>query len=334
MNSANPHQKQVRRLLVRVFGGLLSLGLAVLLLKQVDLADFQQRMAQVNPLWLLTALAIYLLMNIFRALRYRALLGQDDLPLQKLVAITLYHNLWVRLLPFKIGELSYILLMRRHFGHSVAQGVSSLTVARLLELLMVMLGGAFGLLLATTHFSGQTVLGVALLLVALGYLAALYFSGILLRFVLPMLRWLERSLPRFGTLILKQTTNLSVELDRLRRGGAFERALGASVVTYGASVAFNLVLLAALGIPVTAALILAASIVILLEALPLTTISGLGIIEGGWTFGLVLFADLTTGQAASIGFFLHGCQIFAAALFGFASYGLLQVMTLKSIPAE
>ncbi|MBZ0302904.1 MAG: hypothetical protein K8J31_24375, partial [Anaerolineae bacterium] len=50
------------------------------------------------------------------------------------------------------------------------------------------------------------------------------------------------------------------------------------------------------------------------------TISGLGMIEGGWTFGLVTLAGYDVGQAASIGFFLHGCQIVCAVTTGLIGY--------------
>jgi hypothetical protein len=67
------------------------------------------------------------------------------------------------------------------------------------------------------------------------------------------------------------------------------------------------------------------NIVMLTEALPLATISGLGMIEGGWTFGFVAFAGLSVDQAASLGFFLHGCQLLAAAGTGILGYAWLQI---------
>jgi hypothetical protein len=70
----------------------------------------------------------------------------------------------------------------------------------------------------------------------------------------------------------------------------------------------------------------------LAESLPLATISGLGMIEGGWTFGLVTLAGYDLSQAVAIGFFLHGCQILAAAATGLIGYLWLQ--TSKRMPLE
>ena len=49
-------------------------------------------------------------------------------------------------------------------------------------------------------------------------------------------------------------------------------------------------------------------------------------IEGGWTFGLVTLAGYDIGQAASIGFFLHACQIITAVMTGLLGYLWLQTV--------
>jgi uncharacterized membrane protein YbhN (UPF0104 family) len=118
---------------------------------------------------------------------------------------------------------------------------------------------------------------------------------------------------------------LAQAFDRLRAPGVFRAMLLWSLLTYGMSVAFNLVLLYGLGVDVSLGLLVGIiSIVQLTDALPLATISGLGIVEGGWTFGFVVFAGYTVEQAAPMAFFLHGAQLLAAASTGLLGYLWLQ----------
>jgi uncharacterized protein (TIRG00374 family) len=325
MVNSNTRRQKGRQWIIRLVGLVLSTGLALYLLKQIDAQEFLNVVRRISLAAVAIALMIYVTMNCFRAIRFRTLLDQPQLSLQKLLPITLYHNFWVRILPFKTGEISYVILMQRYLRQSAHSGISSLVVARLFELFMVMVGGETGLLLTSEQFTGQRFLSLILLPCIIIYLVALYHSGTLLHSILQLTHKMPGRVAHFGSWLRINFGALADDLERVRQRRIFAPALVTSVFTYGLSISFNLVLLVALGVPVSPALLLTASIVILLEALPLTTFSGLGVIEGGWTFGLVTFIGLNTGQAASIGFFLHGCQIAAAALAGIGSYLWLQL---------
>ena len=107
----------------RVAGLLFSLTLLVLLLDALDLESFRQMATGISPASLLTALLIYLLLNLFRTLRFHLLLPGNTPPLSALWPVVLVHNLLVRVLPFKTGEISWLLLLRRHFGQNAGVGL-------------------------------------------------------------------------------------------------------------------------------------------------------------------------------------------------------------------
>ena len=150
-------------------------------LQGIDLRDMLSRVALSS--WLLALLA-YLLLNLFRAARFRVLLDRNDAPWRLLVPITLYHNGLVRVVPFKLGELSYVLLLRRRLNYSMQEGVGSLFGARVLELLIIVLVFAVGILLSGDQFAEQRD-GYLLLVLAIFAisLAGLYFAGDLIRMV-------------------------------------------------------------------------------------------------------------------------------------------------------
>ena len=125
---------------------------------------------------------------------------------------------------------------------------------------------------------------------------------------------------RFNLRLAASLPALESSVARLRLPRVFLLTLLLSCLTWGSSVCFNLVLLAGLGIHGLPLLVGVISITMLVEALPVASISGLGVIEGGWTFGLVSLAGLEPGAAVATGFFLHACQLLAATLCGLGGW--------------
>ena len=96
----------------RLISPLLGLGVSVILViylvRQIDYPHFL-RLAKNIPLWFFFILfALFFLLNICRALRFRMLLDRGDLPLGVLFPITLCHNFFVRTLPLMVGEFSIL----------------------------------------------------------------------------------------------------------------------------------------------------------------------------------------------------------------------------------
>ncbi|MCE2488808.1 MAG: flippase-like domain-containing protein [Anaerolineae bacterium] len=301
----------------RLAGLLFSLVLLALLLNALDLDALRRMTAGVPAASLLLALLVYLLLNFFRTLRFQVLLDAGAPALTALWPVVLVHNLMVRLMPFKTGEFAWLLLLRRHFDQSVGAGLGSLLGARLFELLIVLLIGGAALVQGSDRFDeNRGALTLVLAGVFLLCLAGLVSAGW-------WLRQLRLRLPQRGNFSRRLAAALPAledSLARLRQPRTFLFTLLLSCLTWSSSVCFNLVLLAALGIHGLPLLVGVISITMLVEALPVASISGLGVIEGGWTFGLVSLAGLEPGAAVATGFFLHACQLLAATLCGLVGW--------------
>lgn len=314
----------------RLAGLLFSLSLVVVLLNALDLDAFRVMAAGMSPASLLLALLIYLLLNLFRTLRFQVLLADGAPPLAALWPVVVVHNLLVRLLPFKAGELSWPLLLRRHSTQGVGAGLGSLFGARLFELLIVLVAGGSALLQGSEMFAAtRDTLSLLLAALFLLCLAGLFSAG-------RVLRQAGRLVPQrhpVGARLAAQLPALETSLARLRQPRVFLLTLLLSCLTWGSSVGFNLVLLAALGVHGLPLLVGIISITMLVEALPVANIGGLGVIEGGWTFGLVSLAGLEPGAAVATGFFLHACQLLAAAICGLAGWLWLRRLPRMEVAA-
>jgi hypothetical protein len=317
-----------RQLLIRIASIAITLVLLAYLVGRVNWTDFDQLLARVAPSGWIGALLAYLALNLFRALRFRILLDRRDSPWRILIPITLYHNFLVRALPFKLGELSYIFLLRSRLKYSMEEGVSSLVGARILELLIIIMVFASSILASAEQLADhrdELLLAIAVTFIA--SVVALYYGGAVIRTMLEALRPAnqaeEKRQARFASGVYARLHHLAAELDRIRQLPLFLAALFTTCFTYTSSFLTNYILLRALGVDVELpAFIAIISLGMFGSAFPFT-VSGFGVVEGAWLLGLTQFAAMSNADAAATGFLLHGFQIAAAALYGLLGYLLI-----------
>lgn len=299
----------------------IAVALLVGVLLTMDFSAFEQYAGRLSAGALLAAFTAYGAQNFFRALRYRALLGRPDLPLPLLTAISLYHNGMVRLLPFKLGEVTYIVLMQRRFGVRVQAGITSLLWSRLLELVIILAVAALVLLLAgdLAHEARLLVFMVTLLGIGVG-LAVLYSPQVLRRLLhdaeerLPLLR---RISPALGRLL--------DEVEALREPQRLIGGLLWSCGTYGSTFLTSLVLLNTLGITLAPhEFVIVISLGMFAAAFPFN-ISGFGLVEWSLAFGLARYAGLPLSEATALGLLLNGFQQIAAFVWGGIGFAGLQL---------
>lgn len=327
-----------RTIIMRVLSIVVTLGLMVYLLQQVEWEDFTEILARMSLISIGAAFLTYTLLNFFRALRFRALLDRPETSLSALFPITLYHNFLVRVLPFKLGELSYIVLLRSRLNYSIQEGVSSLFGARLLELLIIIMVLATGVVTSGDRFAEDS--GVLLLLGGLfiASLVALYFAGPLTRFgtriLSRLLDMVLKNRPALLDTLLDKINAIAEEFDSLREPRLFMAALFFTIFTYGSAFAGNFILMQAAGVDVDfSTMIMIISIGMFASAFPFS-VSGFGVVEFSWAFGLTNLAGLTTAEAAAIGIMLHGYQVISASILGLIGYIIIRVQGTVPSPAE
>jgi uncharacterized membrane protein YbhN (UPF0104 family) len=206
------------------------------------------------PLW---AILLYFLCALFqgwfRALRYRLLLktGMEDgesIPLPAMFFLTLSRNMFVDMLPMRLGEATYLVLLKRVLGTRLAHGLSSLSVSFAFDLvaltaLVLVMGGVAlvleqpskPLLMLLLMLAGIVTAGLAILFFGLGWL---------LRAVEPVLSRLRKYLIVRSILrILKETW---ASITHIRDRGVLVHTFGLSMGVRFFKYAGLLVLLCAL----------------------------------------------------------------------------------------
>ena len=333
---ATPKKRRLTRWLFFTLGAGISSGMAVYLVQRIDLAHFTLIATETNLLIFPVIFGIYLLLNLFRSLRFRLLLDQKHLPIKVLFPIALYHNFWVRTLPFFAGEFSYIALLRRYLNQPISSGVNSLLFSRLFELLLVLLGGTIGLLVVGTQWSASHQVFIVLFPVfALIIAGGTYFSDFLFKGAVRIFCHLVTIGPwrelTFFAWVQRKLITISSQLEGKNAKRLFMKTVVFSCCTYGLSLLFYLLLLRSCGIHLNLGISLAIISTVMIASWFTFTLSGFGVIEGSWAAGLVIFAGLELGQGTSVGLFIHACQVLMTASSGVLGFVLL---TCKSSSAQ
>ena len=323
-------QGKRQQLLWRLVSVLVTVGLLFFLIRTLGGVDFGELLRRISASNLLAALFAYLALNVFRAIRFYILLDKGDTPLRILLPITFYHNGLVRVLPFKLGELSYIVLLRSRLNYSMEEGVSSLFGARILELLIIVLVFASGILFSGGQFAQRDSLMLTIAVIFIISAVGLYFAGELIRFLLGIFQrilavFIQRKI-RWIAVIQSKLLELAGEFDRIRHPRLFVSALFVSCFTYTSSFMTNYILLRAVGVDVELPIMVAMiSFGMFGAALPFPSVGGFGVVEGVWVLALTQFAAYPGPEAIAIGFILHGFQIIAAVLYGLVGYLLIHL---------
>lgn len=325
-----PQSGRGRKRLFQVVSLLVTLALMAYILNHVEWAAMRSMLVNMPVQSLIGAFIAYTVLNIFRAVRFRILLERRESPYRLLIPITFYHNFLVRVLPFKMGELSYIVLLRNRLGYSVEEGVSSLFGARLLELIMILLVAGSALLASggalTVSETGLIALSLIGFIICMG---GLYFSGTLLQWGANMAERILKRLfsqpPHLLLTLISWVRNIALELRTLQHPVLFTKSLLITVFTYGGSfVTFYLLLRGAgldVSLPVMVAII---SLGMFASAFPFS-VSGFGVVELSWAAGLIYLAGYSTADASAVGLLLHGFQIIVATVIGVLGYAAIQL---------
>ena len=159
---------------------LLAAIITYFLLKEIDIQQIPQTLSRVSIQALLIGFISYCLLVLAKASRFRALLNLDS-RLYQIFPILALHTFWGNILPMRTGDVSYVYLMQRRQKVDATQGVASLIVASLIDLILLI-----GLVIATgwllrpelrNTFTG-TALYLTPLLIGSGLISVVVFVSV------------------------------------------------------------------------------------------------------------------------------------------------------------
>ncbi len=262
---------------------------------------------------LLLAFLLYSLTYILRAWRWRELMGLP-LPTPSLFHIVCLHTLANNLFPFRTGELTFPLFIKRFHNVDLSSSLSSLLLARVSDMLALGLFFITALGIVGLHREETAVL----LMVPLFMLILILSPGALAK-ILSTIASLPIAQKRASSL-----EGLSSELRSQWRGARAIKANLLTILIWGIKfLAFFLLIremTKSVGFPLTYwKVILGTSASELTTVLPIHSIGGIGTYEAGW-IGAFILMGMSRKTAFTTAFLFHLTLLFASAVLGLPSY--------------
>jgi len=300
--------------------------LLYLLLSQIDSCEIISTIKDIDTAHLISGFILYLLCNIFRALRFHLLLNRE-IKLFALFNLVCIYNMMNNLAPMRAGELSYIYMLKKLHNKNAITGASTLILSRIFDFIAI--GSLF---LASAWMIGERLGGLKSALISVSIFTILCFFLLLILFYGG--EWLFKSfsyvLPRTGlgsnataislVLRLKET---ALAMQRLRNAKVALLALAFSFLIWGAN--FSAVFLVIKGmnfdIPMPI-IVMGSTFTVLSPLLPIYGIAGLGTSQGLWTL-VFLPLGIPLDQAIISAFGYYIMQMIYYLLLGF--YGLAMI---------
>ena len=291
----------------KVVSFLAGLAILYLLFSQIDFQDLSRLLLAIKPWYLLSGGILYLIKASVRAYRTMQLNQDSRLKLIRVLRLTLASSLISQVLPFKLGELSYVYLLKKESRLPTAQGISSLALLRIFDVLAVAL-----LFLAIA--TGEGLPGrlaayyVPLLLFIAGILLFLGIWMLISRRAGFALAGKNRnamifSLPIVAKLIhsMEQVATSLKQYKPARVPGFVLWACLEWLVNYAV---FHVILVGMGFSPTFFVTVASVSFSILASVLPINSLGNFGTQEAGWATGMILMGFSRVDAIAS-GFATH-----------------------------
>jgi glycosyltransferase 2 family protein len=299
------------------------IGVVILiyLVRKIDFAGLIQWILKIRPEFLILGGLIYLCKAAARSTRFTRINLRTNPGYIKMLRLSLASSLASQILPFKLGELSYVYLLKKDNRASIPQGISTLMVIRIFDLLAI----------AVLFIIISLVIGLQK--VSVYFYSILAFTGILFAFILSLLIAAKNSEKFFRfifqfdglqkiPLIQKVIRGVQAVFECLQQysGREYLEWTGLASLEWLINYATYYVILVGIGLsPTFFDTVVGVTFAALASVLPVSSFGGFGTLEAGWASGLILLGYSQEIAIAS-GFATHFVTLGYMVLFGGVSW--------------
>ncbi len=203
----------------------LAVIVSYLLLKEIDISEIPKTISRISINAVLIGFGCYCLLVIAKTLRFRTILGLKT-NLHHLLPILALHTFWGNFLPMRTGDVSYVYLMHRHQKVEATQGIASLMVASIIDLMLLI-----GLMVTTSLLLHSKISG------KLSWML-LYLMPLLIGCAVVVIVSLACLAPKFCISLVQKFANPLLNLDKKWLTWFVNKAL--SIVSEITSFRFNI----------------------------------------------------------------------------------------------
>jgi hypothetical protein len=318
-----------RLVLVKIIALVITLFFIAVLFTQISLSDITRTLSRVSLPGLVAGFFVYAGCYLFRAVRFSYLFNRE-LPVRDLFFVVCVHNLVNMALPAKTGELSYVYLVNRDHGRTIGEGLATLVIARIFDVITIAALFLVSFTLGMHSITAEPGFVFWVILVLGIFILLLFFF---LHTSRPFLDAGKRLCSMAGigttrvvTVILQkgEETVAALEMARTSRQYSFITIFLLSLGVWGCLYAFVTLMVIAMGIQAgLSAIVFACTFAFMTAVLPVQGIGNFGTFEAGWTLGF-LSIGVPPELAVSTGFGFHIINVIFNGILGLMGMILLR----------
>lgn len=317
LNSFVGNKKTVLKLVfILIFTG----GLVYLLFLNVDIDDLINIFNKISWSIIIFPFLFYLSSHFFRTLRIYLIL-EKKVSFQKIVYIVFINNFWNSLLPLRLGELSYIFLLKKE-NVEVTKGAFTLGTLRLFDIVAIFIFFSVALFFTTlsNYFFNLFVISFFIFILIL-LILIVFFRGLIFNFIKRLDNYFKNSSLRmtFLTKILNQVIGTLEHFIILKsKIMIFNMFILSLLVWFFALLTGYFIMHYLMGISFFV-VVISLCFVMLTYILPIQGLMGFGTTEGAWALVLIMFG-FTKEQSIAAGLAFHLLSMFYTIILGLVGY--------------
>ncbi len=305
------NNKQLKWILRIALPTVLAVVISVILLREIDLKEIPDTISRISIHALLIGFICYCLLVLAKTLRFRTILGLDA-NISNVFPILALHTFWGNFLPFRTGDISYVYLMQRRQKVDATQGIASLLIASIIDLVLLILLMSTTALVLLPKLSSKfswTVLFLAPTLIGLGLITLTVLACVTPNFCLAIVQKCTKPLLRLEkrpiTWVVEKGLAIVNEITSFRLNLRFLKIWSYSVLCVVIRFGFQCFLVSEMGVNIPVIEVLFALVFTnVFNLLPIQTVGNFGTTEFPFVW-LLFFFGTDKNIATVTGFSLH-----------------------------
>lgn len=268
----------------------ISLGILILLFTQIDFKTGFKTLGQISFYWIIIGFLFFLMAIFFRALRWQLLIKSKKVKVVNLIQITIFHSFFGSLLPARSGELSYIYLLKKRENISVAEGIATLLIARIFDLLIIIISLLITGLILTNILPGfmKLIFIIAIILIFLIILFLIFLTKIC-KIFFNFIKKTKLSKFNLVSLVLNKSEEIIRNLDIIKSFQTYLFCFIISLISWISLYFVNYFLIKGLAIDLNYfEVIFGTTFVQFITMIPIQGFLNFGTFEAGWTLGFII----------------------------------------------
>jgi len=294
--------------LAKILAVVITIASVATLLSQIQISDVITTLAGIDPLYSVAGFVLYACSYVFRALRFHILLNRD-VGLRDLFNIVCVHSMVNNILPARTGELSYIYLLKKLHNKKAGEGIATLFVARVFDVISISLLFFISVWmiqdLPAIIMNTVWVIALLMLLIVIFLIILLYFGESFLNEIRRFFERFNLDKKYFVDYLLRKGEETVESFEKIKSNWRVFELITVSIGIWLSLYALTYILVLAMHINLAFfAVLLGSTFLIFTTILPVQGIGGFGTMEGGWAVGFIA-VGLTKEVAISSGFVVH-----------------------------